>query len=178
MTNCVIRNHTLNGIFFGPTANSQISVSNTLVADNGGNGIRVLPSGSGPVKVSLNRVEIYNNSLNGISVEGTNSTGTINATVADSVAAGNGSIGFLARSGSGQATTNLMVVRSVAAYNNVGISANNFSTATLRVGQSTITGNTTSWTALGGAIVRSYGDNNIDGNGDAPEPAPTTIVKK
>jgi hypothetical protein len=28
-----------------------------------------------------------------------------------------------------------------------------------------------------GAILRSYGDNNIDGNGDG-DPAPTTIPKK
>src|SRR5712691_8478639 len=39
ITNCVIRNHTGNGIDFMPNANSDLAVSNTLVADNGGIGI-------------------------------------------------------------------------------------------------------------------------------------------
>src|SRR2546426_8483651 len=46
MTNCVIRNHTGNGIEFTPTGNSNLSVSNTLVADNGGSGIFVQPTGA------------------------------------------------------------------------------------------------------------------------------------
>ena len=76
----------------------------------------------------------------------------------------------------GSATTSLMVVRSVAANNATGLIAQ-FSHATLRVSQSTVTGNTTSWSATTGGILRSYSDNNIDGNGDG-DPAPTTIPKK
>src|SRR5712691_1193664 len=69
ITNCVIRNHTRDGIQFLPNASSNLSVSNTLVADNGGDGISVQPTGSGTVKVVLNRVEVYNNSQVGISVD-------------------------------------------------------------------------------------------------------------
>jgi len=65
-----------------------------------------------------------------------------------------------------------MVVRSVAAYNNIGIQS---ILAVTRVGQSTVTGN--SQFSVFGATVRSYGDNNIDGNGDG-DPALPTIVKK
>src|SRR2546422_4758860 len=54
ITNCVVRNHTGNGIEFFPNANSNLSVSNTLVADNGGLGIFVQPSGSGTVKAVFN----------------------------------------------------------------------------------------------------------------------------
>src|SRR3989454_6507379 len=46
MTNCVVRNHTGSGIEFLPSANSNLSVSNTLVADNGGHGIAVQPTGA------------------------------------------------------------------------------------------------------------------------------------
>jgi hypothetical protein len=180
MTNCVVRNHTGEGIVFQPTGgNSNLSVSNTLVADNGGAGIFVKPTGSVTVKVALNRVEAYNNSKTGIVVTGEFSTGTVNATVADSVAANN-LFGFSVISAPGHATTNLMVIRSVAANNSTGLSAATLGagpTATLRVGQSTVTGNTTSWQALNAAVLRSYGDNNIDGNGDG-DPAPTTIPKK
>src|SRR6266851_2303090 len=55
MTNCVVRNHTGNGISFFPSASSNLSVSNTLVADNGQNGISVIPSGSGTVKAVFTR---------------------------------------------------------------------------------------------------------------------------
>ena len=34
-----------------------------------------------------------------------------------------------------------------------------------------------SWNVASGAILRSYGDDNIDGNADG-DPAPTTIAKK
>src|SRR6266851_2939029 len=87
MENCVVRNHTSDGIFFAPNASSNLSVSNTLVADNGGRGVDVAPTGSGTVKAVFNRVEAYNNSSDGFAVRGPFSTGTINATVADSVAA-------------------------------------------------------------------------------------------
>src|SRR5229473_1752753 len=57
MTDCVVRNHTGNGIEFQPNANSNLSVSKTLVADNGGDAIRVKPpSGSPTVKAVFNRV--------------------------------------------------------------------------------------------------------------------------
>jgi hypothetical protein len=177
MENCVIRNHTGVGIDFAPNANSNLSVADTLVADNGGIGIRVQPSGSGTVRVALHRVAAYNNSSSGINVTGTFSTGTIAATVADSIAANNGASGFVVSSFAGSATTSLLVVRSLAAGNATGLTAGGNVLATLRVGQSTVTGNATSWAATSGAILRSYGDNNIDGNGDS-NPAPTTIVKK
>src|SRR6266498_4279651 len=144
MENCVVRNHTGNGISFFPSASSNLSVSNTLVADNGQNGISVIPSGSGTVKAVFTRVEAYNNSFSGILVNGQGSTGTVNATAADSVAGNNSSAGF--RVNSASAATSLLLDRSVAVNNGTGLAANG-ATATLRVGQSTVTGNTTSWAA-------------------------------
>jgi hypothetical protein len=77
------------------------------------------------------------------------------------VAAGNCGVGFKVNSnGTG---LSLMMVRSVAANNNTGIAAQgNF--ATLRIGQSTVTGDTSGWTALLGGAVQSYVDNKIDWN--------------
>src|SRR5262249_27487403 len=40
ITNCVIRNLTADGIDFEPTGTAQLAVSNTLIADNGGVGVR------------------------------------------------------------------------------------------------------------------------------------------
>ncbi len=177
MTNCVIRNLTGFGIVFQPNASSNLSVSNTLVADNGQTAIIVQPSGAGTVKTVFNRVEVYNNSTVGIWLIGNFSTGTIKGTVADSMAGNNGGAGFAVSSTSGKAATSLMVVRSETANNGAGISVDG-SPAVLRIGQSTVTGNGASWSAPNGGGLRSYGDNNIDGNGDGDPAIPTVIPKK
>src|SRR5262249_12513883 len=123
VTNCVIRNHTGDGIFFQSSdSNSNLSVSSTLLADNGGNGILVIPNGTGSAKAVLNRVEAYNNSIAGISVDGGDGIGTLDVTVADSVAASN-SFGIGVGSVFAQKTASLMVVRSTAANNGTGLSA-------------------------------------------------------
>lgn len=180
--NCVVRNHSPgvnaagSGIEFFPNASSSLSVSNTSVTENGGAGIIVYPNGSGTVKVVLNRVEAYNNGSDGVTVNGNLSTGAINASVTDSKAANNVGAGFAVASSPGHPVTNLTVVRSLAANNGTGLIANG-ANATLRLLQSTVTGNTTSWSASSGGVLRSYGDNTIDGNGDGG-PALTIIPKK
>jgi hypothetical protein len=177
MTNCVVRNHTGGGIEFAPNATSHLALEDTLVADNGGDGINVFPSGAGAVNVELSRVEMYNNSFDGLLVQGGLSTGTISATVADSVAAGNNRNGFYAFSSAGHAATSLLVTRSVSAHNSVGVNVEG-PPATLRVGQSLVTGNKTTWFVKSGGLLRSYGDNALDGNDDGDPAIPTVIVKK
>src|SRR6266508_1938526 len=116
--NSVIRSFSNDGIRFQPSSSSKLFVSSTLVADNGDDGIEVNPSGSGiTVTASLNRVEVDNNDGTGVMALGTASTGAINVTVADSVAANNGAGRFLSASSAGQAATNVMLVRCVAVNN-------------------------------------------------------------
>ena len=64
-------------------------MSNTLVSDNGGDGIYIGPSGSGTTTGVLDHVKLENNFGNGLAVA-TTSTQTINVTVSDSVSANNG----------------------------------------------------------------------------------------
>jgi hypothetical protein len=159
--NCIIRHVTSAGIDFLPNATSNLSVSNSLVADNGTRGIYVGPNGSGTVTSVFNRVEVNNNGDTGIQVDGFNSTGTIKATVAESVAAKNGNAGFYASSASGHAATTLTVFHSVSANNDVGIATGG--TATVRLAQSEVTGNSTNGWFVGSGVIYSYGDNYIDG---------------
>jgi hypothetical protein len=161
--NCVIRHMNNDGInFFSNTATSSLTVSNSLLADNNVYGIFLQPTGS--ATAVFNRVEVNNNAGYGIVVDGNQSAGTntINATVSDSVAAGN-NVGFVSFSQSGQAPTSVMVSHSVAANNGSGVGASGTG-ATLRLANSTLTGNTNGWQAIGGGVVDSYGDNYIDGN--------------
>jgi hypothetical protein len=162
---CIIRHVTSDGIDFVPNATGNLLVSNTLVADNADVGIFVNPTGSGTVTAIFNRVEVSNNSGEGIYLWGANSTGTIKATVAESVVAHNANAGFFVDTGSGFAATTLTVFHSVSANNVDGIAATGTG-ATLRLAQTEVTGNSTAgWIANAGGVIASYGDNYIDGNG-------------
>ncbi len=161
----VVRNFTGNGIDFQPTtATSALTVSNSLAADNGINGIALLATGS--ATAVFNSVEANNNGEHGIFVNGEFSAGTntINATVSDSVADGN-HVGIEARSPTGAAPTSVMVFHSVAANNTSGGVSPNGTGATLRLANSTMTGNANGWLVQSSGVVASYGDNYIDGNG-------------
>jgi len=172
---CLVRGLGNIGIVFAPSDVSSLFVSNTLVAHNASIAMLVGPTGAGAVRASLNRVELYKNGGDGLLVSGQNSTGTIDAFVTDSVAAGNTGTGFRSLSQT-VAVTVLTVVRSATVNNAKGMSATGLSAA-VRISQVAIAGNGTSWQEVQSGSLRSYADNVIDGNGDA-NPAPTTIPKK
>jgi len=174
--NCVIRHVTSEGLAFSPNATSDLAVSNTLASDNGDTGILVFPTGSGTVTANFNRVKANNNSFHGIAVDGDNSTGTINATVSDSVVTHNGLRGFLAGSTAGQALVTLTVFRSVAANNETGLMATGAG-AILRASESIVTGSNFGWLATNSGVLLSAGDNTIEGNTNF-QGAPTTYTKK
>ena len=164
--NCVVRNLktggglTGNGILFVPNTTSSLSVSNTLVADNGNSGIAIYPGGSASSTATFNRIRAINNSNSGILVDGANTSGTVKATVYDSVATGNKSAGFVATATSGVAQTVLSVFHSVAANNYIGVQA--LGTGAVAVlAQCMATGNSFGYDANSNEIIISYGDNYI-----------------
>jgi hypothetical protein len=182
MTNCVVRNHSGsaglgNGVLFQPNASANLAVSNTLIADNGQRGLRVIATGAGTVKASFSRVELYQNNNQALVITNTG-TGTVSAVVEDSVSDNNFNDGFAVNSVPGAGPASLMVIRSVSSNNASGLFVAG-ANATLRIGQSTLTGNTAnSWVASAGGLLRSYGDNNIDGNADGDPVIPTILAKK
>ena len=176
ISNCVFRNLTQDGVVLFSSNDALVSVSDTLMNDNGRFGIEILNTGGSKLKVTLTRIEASHNSLGGVFVSGENAGSVVSATVSDSVVSGNLGQGLFARS-IGAGTANLMVLNSVASYNSTGIVADG-TNETVRIGQSGITGNTLkSWDSTGSAKVLSYGDNYIDGNGDG-DPAPPSIARK
>jgi len=149
--NCAVLNLTSDGIDFFPNDSSNLAVSDTLVTNNGGNGISVIPTALS----IFSRVESDNNGGDGFSISHGNATAT------DSVAAGNAGIGFHVADGGPTQGAELMVFRSVAANNGTGLAAGGGAHGILWVGQSTVTGNANGWSGSG---VQSYGTNQITGN--------------
>ena len=177
ISNCVFRNLTQDGVLLFPVNDALVSVSDTLMNDNGRYGIEILETSGSKLKVTLTQIEASHSSLGGVFVSGENAGSVVSATVSDSVVSGNLGHGLSARS-IGAGTANLMVLNSVVSYNAIGIVADG-TNATVRIGQSGITGNISeSWdNSSGPAKVLSYGDNYVDGNGDG-DPAPPSIARK
>jgi hypothetical protein len=159
---CVIR-RTEEGISFVPSAASELTIANSVVANSNVNGITVFPTGSASAKVALDRIRVENNAGHGIIFLGFDTTGAIVATVRDTVSAGNQEFGIGAAN-SGAGTVDVMIDRSAALNNSTGIVAH-ISGTTIRMGRSTVTGNTAGLEASSGGVIASYGTNKIEGNG-------------
>ena len=124
--NCAIRTLTGTafkgfGVVFQAAVSSHLAMLNTIVADNSNDGVHVEPTLAASVRATFTRVQVVNNGSDGLLFSGTGSTGTINAVVEDSIAAKNGSVGFEVFSGAQLAS--VMVIRSIAAHNAIGISS-------------------------------------------------------
>src|SRR5262249_20420657 len=126
----------------------------------------------------LDHVGVYDGQYLGIVVLSPVGAGETKVTAQDSIAAGNASDGFSVEA-SPPASASLTLIRSTSANNGgagIRASANGAGKALLRVGQSTIPGNASSWSSNGS--LQSYGDNNIIANGDGDPAIPTVVGKK
>ena len=163
--NCAIRNMTGDGIeMLGDLPSGTIStftLSNTFVSDNGGNGIYIQPTGSGRLRVLLNRVEIYNNLADGLGIA---VTGLNSAVVTDSVSANNLQSGFVMFGGSQLPCPSLTIIRSLA-YSNGKYGAQADLCSYVVLTDNVMTDNFISdWGFTNGGIVISYGGNLGSGN--------------
>jgi hypothetical protein len=167
MKNCVVRGMSGVGLIFAANGNhpATLSISDSLFSQNGSSNLLVnAPRGpdpanpAGPVTISIDR-SLFVSGLVGIAV--TNLTNLpFHMSVTDSVLANNDDGIELSTS---NATTDVALARVLVSGNQTGIFVND-SHSTLRMGESTVTGNTTGYQQITGTIL-SYGDNYIDGNG-------------
>ena len=169
--NCIIKNVMQFGLIIGPNAPRTISVANTHIS-----GVRVgyavflsNQTASNAVQAVFNHVDIDNSG--GFLVY---SAGPADVVVTDNRSVNNTG-GFQVQALT-TAPVNLTLVRVTAANDTGGLFAAG-PTATLRVSQSTITGNQHGWLTQSGATVLSYGDNIIDSN-LADQAAPPSASKK
>jgi hypothetical protein len=115
IVHCVMRHFTNDGIFLQPTSGSmQIVIQDSIFSNNGHDGIDIVPTGSGAVTGTIDRVTTAGNSFNGIVVSGVNATQLV--AITNSVSTGNGFDGILVF-GSGSAFV-IVTVRDTAANSN------------------------------------------------------------
>ena len=153
-------------------------MSNTISSNNAV-GVYVVPGGSAVVSGVLSKVIMNNNNGYGITVSGAVTTGaSLNVTIVDSEASNNNatsgvSTGVFVSSSLSTAATAVMLRDVVASNNSIGLHAD--VNGILRVAHSVVTGNGTGVSTSGGGIIKSYGDNDMNGNTNNNFGALTTI---
>jgi hypothetical protein len=151
------------GVSVATTGPAKLYITRTTIAENGsgatGGGIEIKPGVGGSVQAVLTDVQVRNNANNGI--RGDSTSGAVTIVIEDSSFSGNAN-GVVAAGGA--SALNVMVNDSVVAINNIGILASG-ATSRVRVSDTTITGNGTGLAFGGGALVNTYGNNRLDGNG-------------
>jgi hypothetical protein len=166
LQNSAIQNTGSNGVDFIPTGVSSLFVTDTTIA--GGNiGIAVIPAQDATANAILLRVHVENTVFDGFFFGYLLSgNGKLAATVRDSAVSDAGSNAIFAdKIGGGTQTVDLMVDQTATLNSGTGVQATG-SGVTVRIGDSTITGNTTGLGTTSGATIASFATNKLIGNGD------------
>jgi hypothetical protein len=147
----------MRGISVQPTASTNVFISNTSIQGQTSNGLVVAPSG-GSAQVSVDNVNIVNNTNYGLSITGGSTVVVRNSTISDN-AIGTTFANIRVDGLPGNATLTLDNV--VVNGGPTGITA--LGGATVNVNNSTISNNTTGLSASGASIL-SFGNNRLTGN--------------
>jgi hypothetical protein len=169
---CVIRDFSGatpngNGVLFTPSSGSpELFISNSYITGNGtattGAGVHIAPTGGANAKVSIENTVVTNNSI-GVRGVSNGTTGTVDISIADSILSGGTFHGLVLQADTG--TTKVMVNGTRIVNNaNQGIRAIGVN-GIARVGSSVISGNLTGLNTGSGGNIRTYGNNQLNGNG-------------
>jgi hypothetical protein len=156
-------------IKFAPTGPARLMISNSIINKGGnvsngtGAGLLVQPQPGGTAQVALDNVRIEGNVF-GIAIDGSSSTGGINATIRNSTIAGNKQDGIVATTSSGHAPIGVFVANTGSINNAFGIHSIG-PNATVRVSNTEIVGNGTGLATLSGGALLSAGNNHVQANG-------------
>jgi hypothetical protein len=162
IANCIIRGFTVAGInLANSTSGVELTVIDTIVADNTGEGILIKPTASATTRVMINNTTVSDNSGDGIFLNANLSTGGQKMTVRNTESDHNGATGIGVFSGGAIAL--ISVDSSNVLNNNNGLGADG-SNATLYFTRTNVTANTTGVSEVSGGVATSYGTNSVVGN--------------
>ena len=160
--NCTIQGGSEQGIDFAPTSTVDLFVRDTVIGNNAGGGILLKPTGGASARATFDNVAVEGNAT-GVLIDGRFTTGNNSATIRNSALTGNFGHG-LSVADSGGGATNVVVDGSTSADNaSFGIGANG-ANATVRVKNSTVTGNANGLIAAASSNIISQGGNTVAGN--------------
>ena len=161
--NCVAHGFASVGILVDAPA--QVSISNTIVRDSGTYGAALINGATAGITHS----RFLGNAMGGILVGGDTAGTTTRAAIANSMVSGSGADwGVAVQSMHASANVMVAVSRSTIAGSAVGLGVTSSSgaTAALTVNRSQVSGNGTGMLQSGaGAVLRSRGNNALNGNG-------------
>ena len=155
-----------NGIDFNPSGNAKLIVNNSSIRNNDFVGIYVRPQGSANAQVTLNHVQLENNTTGLFVSDG----GTVS--VADSVSTGNSGTGFQAASSARSAI--IQLERSTASNNGTFGARTDGPFSQIWLSNSTIMSNFIGLASAGGNIV-TFSNNSI-GSNSGGDGSPTIAV--
>jgi hypothetical protein len=172
--NCVITNFNAGigalypyiGIKFGPSANAQLFVSNSVISNNGSSdnslsgGIYIVPGSGVTAEVSIDHSQINGNYF-GVVGDG-RSGGIIKGTISDSVVSGSTENGITAIS-SGSSVV-FMIDQTKITNNSAAGLFSSGSNAGMLARNSTVYGNAIGLDAASGGALYTYGNNSVNGN--------------
>jgi hypothetical protein len=158
------------GVSFTPGTSATLVLDNVELVRNGNTGstlnsggVLINPAAGATATVSITNSVIVNNSNVGIRAETDAAGAVINLAVTNSVFTNNGT-GVLVKAPAGLGTATALLNGNTISQNATnGIRASNPG-ATIRVGNTAITGNGLGVNLLSGGTVSSYGNNQLNGN--------------
>lgn len=160
---CVIFRMGGNGITSTDSNGLKLNIKNTVIRDNGGDGINVLAAAAAPARVSLQNVSLVGN-VNGIRAR---SGATV--TAFDSTFSGNSAAGVFADNTVAASFAVVRVQRSQISGNATGVqsgSAGGVSASVVEISQNLINFNTGNGVSVqAGGSVETFTNNDIQGNG-------------
>lgn len=160
------------GVRFVPSSGTnQLHVSNTKITNVRLYGIKVAPTGTAVAKVFIDRTIVAHSGYMGLALS--SAGGSLSAMVRESVVSGVDSFGVLASHFGGPAEVMLDRV-SVTNNTHFGVTSDS-DEATIRIGNSIVSGNNNGLYNAGGTyMIASYGNNKIVGN--LIDGTPTAII--
>ncbi|HET9638982.1 MAG TPA: hypothetical protein VFP12_07235 [Allosphingosinicella sp.] len=160
------------GVSFQPTVSSRLYINNTRITQNGtsasGGGILIQPTGTGVARAVIANSQVQDNGRIGVSIQGGSTTGLGHNISLENVLVSGTTAGDGIAAVSGATAMQVMITNSHVANNALNGIIGSGGGITMRVGNTTVTGNAftagSGVVAAGGSIISSYNDNRVNGN--------------
>ena len=162
VTRCIVQQFAGTGIYLSPASGTvNVTILDSIVTNSAsGIGYAVGSTNTTTAQIFLSRVTASNNSNYGLIVNGVGS-GTASIQVSDTNFVGNASVGLYFNQPVGTGSVSASIDRSYSAFNGAGMQVLK---ASVRLNQSTITGNATQALFISGGTLTTLNNNNISGS--------------